>query len=298
MSKLFYVMIKSMTGFGKAACECRNRNITIEIKTLNSKQIDINARIPNGYRDREPQMRSLISGRLQRGKIDFAINVEITGEASNYKVNKPLALKYYSELKELSVSLDEKEISDFLPLLIRMPDILVSEKEEVSEEEWTSVFQAIEEALKQVDDFRIQEGRMLENDLLVRIDIILQLLDKVEPFEKTRFDNLKAKILKDLNDFTEKESIDKNRFEQELVYYLEKLDITEEKVRLKKHCEYFIETMKESESKGKKLAFISQEIGREINTLGSKANEANIQRVVVQMKDELEKIKEQLFNIL
>ena len=287
-----------MTGFGKAICECQNRNITIEIKTLNSKQIDINARIPNGYRDREPQMRSLISSRLQRGKIDFSINVEITGEASNYKINKPLALKYYSELKELSGDLNENDFSDFLPLLIRMPDILVSEKEEVSDAEWNSVFQAAEEALKQVDDFRIQEGKMLENDLLIRNNIILQLLDKVEPFEKIRFENLKAKILKDLNDFTEKDSIDKNRFEQELVYYLEKLDITEEKVRLRKHCEYFVETMKEPESKGKKLIFISQEIGREINTLGSKANEANIQKVVVQMKDELEKIKEQLFNIL
>ncbi len=287
-----------MTGFGKALCECQNRNITIEIKTLNSKQIDINARIPNGYRDKEPQMRSLISSRLQRGKIDFSVNVEITGEASNYKINKPLALKYYSELKELSADLNETDFSDFLPLLIRMPDILVSEKEEVSDAEWNSVFQALEEALKQVDDFRIQEGKMLENDLLIRNNIILQLLDRVEPFEKIRFENLKAKILKDLNDFTEKDNIDKNRFEQELVYYLEKLDITEEKVRLRKHCEYFVETMKEPESKGKKLIFISQEIGREINTLGSKANEANIQKVVVQMKDELEKIKEQLFNIL
>ncbi len=287
-----------MTGFGKALCECQNRNITIEIKTLNSKQIDINARIPNGYRDKEPQMRSLISSRLQRGKIDFSVNVEITGEASNYKINKPLALKYYSELKELSADLNETDFSDFLPLLIRMPDILVSEKEEVSDAEWNSVFQALEEALKHVDDFRIQEGKMLENDLLIRNNIILQLLDRVEPFEKIRFENLKAKILKDLNDFTEKDNIDKNRFEQELVYYLEKLDITEEKVRLRKHCEYFVETMKEPESKGKKLIFISQEIGREINTLGSKANEANIQKVVVQMKDELEKIKEQLFNIL
>ena len=298
MPKLLQIMIKSMTGFGKALCECQNRNITIEIKTLNSKQIDINARIPNGYRDKEPQMRSLISSRLQRGKIDFSVNVEITGEASNYKINKPLALKYYSELKELSADLNETDFSDFLPLLIRMPDILVSEKEEVSDAEWNSVFQALEEALKQVDDFRIQEGKMLENDLLIRNNIILQLLDRVEPFEKIRFENLKAKILKDLNDFTEKDNIDKNRFEQELVYYLEKLDITEEKVRLRKHCEYFVETMKEPESKGKKLIFISQEIGREINTLGSKANEANIQKVVVQMKDELEKIKEQLFNIL
>ena len=297
MPKLFN-MIKSMTGFGKASCECQNRNITIEIKTLNSKQIDINARIPNGYRDKEPQMRSLISNRLQRGKIDFSINVEITGEASNYTINKPLALKYYRELKELSEDLNETDFADFLPLLIRMPDILISEKEEISEAEWNSVFQALEEALKQVDDFRIQEGKMLENDLLIRINIILELLKRVEPFEKKRFENLKAKILKDLSDFTEKESIDKNRFEQELVYYLEKLDITEEKVRLEKHCDYFVETMKEPESKGKKLIFISQEIGREINTLGSKANEANIQRVVVQMKDELEKIKEQLFNIL
>lgn len=291
-------MIKSMTGFGKAICECENRKMMVEIKSLNSKSLDINARIPNGYREKEVEIRNLISQHLHRGKVDFQITIENSGEASNYSINKSLAQKYYRELKELSLDLDEKDFSDFLMIIMRMPDVLVTEIKEISEEEWSKLQKAILKALEEVNEFRLNEGEGLEKDLRYRNDKITSLLEEVTPFEKERLKNLQAKIKKDLLDVVDKEEIDKNRFEQELVYYQDKLDITEEKVRLKKHCAYFIETLNEPEFQGKKLIFISQEMGREINTLGSKANEANIQKIVVQMKNELEKIKEQLFNIL
>jgi uncharacterized protein (TIGR00255 family) len=291
-------MIKSMTGFGKAVCECQNRKMVVEIKSLNSKLLDINARIPNGYREKEVEIRNLISNRLHRGKVDFQITIENSGDTSNYSINKSLAQKYYRELKELSLDLDEKDFSDYLLIIMRMPDVLVTEINEISEEEWSELKKAISQAIDEVDMFRINEGKGLENDLRYRNEKIVNLLEEVTPFEKARLKNLKAKISRDLHDVVDKEEIDKNRFEQELVYYQDKLDITEEKVRLKKHCEYFIETLDEPEYQGKKLIFISQEMGREINTLGSKAGEANIQKIVVQMKDELEKIKEQLFNIL
>lgn len=291
-------MIKSMTGFGKAVCECQNRKMAIEIKSLNSKMLDINTRIPNGYREKEVEIRNLISSQLNRGKVDFQITIESSGEASNYSINKSLAQKYYKELKALSNELEEKDFSDYLQIIMRMPDVLVTEINEISEEEWAALKEAISKALDDVNVFRVNEGQGLEKDLIYRIGKITSLLEEVIPYEKTRLTNLKAKIKKDLEDVVDKEEIDKNRFEQELVYYQDKLDITEEKVRLKKHLEYFIETMNDSGFQGKKLIFISQEMGREINTLGSKANEANIQKIVVQMKDELEKIKEQLFNIL
>ena len=291
-------MIKSMTGFGKAVCECQNRKMVVEIKSLNSKLLDINARIPNGYREKEVEIRNLISNRLHRGKVDFQITIENSGDTSNYSINKSLAQKYYRELKELSLDLDEKDFSDYLLIIMRMPDVLVTEINEISEEEWSELKKAILQAIDEVDMFRKNEGKGLEKDLRYRNEKIVNLLEEVTPFEKARLKNLKAKISKDLHDVVDKEEIDKNRFEQELVYYQDKLDITEEKVRLEKHCEYFIETLDETDSQGKKLIFISQEMGREINTLGSKAGEANIQKIVVQMKDELEKIKEQLFNIL
>lgn len=291
-------MIKSMTGFGKAVCECQNRKMMVEIKSLNSKSLDINARIPNGYREKEVEIRNLISKQLNRGKVDFQITIENSGEASNYSINKSLAQKYYRELKELSNDLDEKDFSDYLLLIMRMPDVLVTEINEISEEEWSQLQKAILKALDEVNEFRLDEGQNLEKDLRYRNDKISKLLEEVTPFEKVRLKNLQAKIKKDLEDVVDKEDVDKNRFEQELVYYQDKLDITEEKVRLKKHCEYFIDTLNETGFQGKKLIFISQEMGREINTLGSKANESNIQKIVVQMKDELEKIKEQLFNIL
>lgn len=291
-------MIKSMTGFGKAECEYQNRRIIVEIKSLNSKQIDINARMPNGFRDKEIALRTILSNSLKRGKIDITITVENMDDVSNYSINKSLVRKYYNELKELTTGFEEKEFTDYLTVLMRMPEVLVPEKDEMTEDEWGFLEKTIEEAIEKVDEFRSVEGKTLEIDFQKRNKKILELLSKVEPFEKQRIENLRIKIKKDLYELANKEDIDKNRFEQELVYYLDKLDITEEKVRLKKHCEYFSDTLNEPVSQGKKLIFISQEMGREINTLGSKANEVNIQKIVVQMKDELEKIKEQLFNIL
>jgi uncharacterized protein (TIGR00255 family) len=291
-------MIKSMTGFGKAECVFQNRRIIVEIKSLNSKFLDVNARIPNGFKIKELEIRNMLSEKLRRGKVDFTISVEEMGDASNYTINKELARKYFRELKGLSDEFDHKDFSDYLPIIMRLPDVLVTEKEDVSEEEWNLLKAAIFEALEKIEEFRKQEGKSLVNDLLRYNNNIQELLSKVEPFEEQRLKNLKIKIRKDIYDIVDKEDVDKNRFEQELVYYLDKLDITEEKVRLAKHCTYFMETMNEEDSQGKKLGFIGQEMGREINTLGSKANEANIQKLVVQMKDELEKIKEQLFNIL
>lgn len=291
-------MIKSMTGFGKAVFELRNRKVVIEIKSLNSKQLDVNARIANGFREKEIEIRNLLSTQLQRGKVDFSMTVENTGDSSNYSINKELAKKYYRELKALTAEFEEKDFSDYLLVLMKMPDVLVSENEEISEQEWQQLFETIGQAINDVETFRIAEGKSLEKELLYRNQKILSQLDEITPFEKQRMENLKVKISRDLYDIVKKEDIDKNRFEQEVIYYQDKLDITEERVRLKKHCEYFVETLNESESQGKKLSFITQEMGREINTLGSKAGEANIQKIVVQMKDELEKIKEQLFNIL
>jgi len=287
-----------MTGFGKAECECQNRKTVIEIKTLNSKQLDINARIPNGYREKEVEIRNLISKKLKRGKVDFQISVDNSGDVSNFSINKDLARKYYRELKELSEDFEEKDFSDYLAVVMRLPDVLVSEKDEIGEQEWKLLFEAIESAIDKVDKFRIEEGKSQEKELKYRNENIMNLLLEITPYEKERIKSLQQKIKKDIYELADKEDIDKNRFEQELVYYQDKLDITEEKVRLKKHCEYFAETLNEKGSHGKKLIFISQEMGREINTLGSKASHAAIQRIVVQMKDELEKIKEQLFNIL
>ncbi len=291
-------MIKSMTGFGKAECIFENRKYIIEIKSLNSKFLDINARLPNGYRDRELYLRSMISNRLQRGKVDFVITLEEGSEAGGYAINKALAKKYFSELKTLSAEMEQSKNEDYLSMILRLPDVLVPAREELGQEEWQILQKAMESALEKVDEFRVQEGASLRKDLEYRTGKILQLLEKVTPFEKGRIDALKIKIKKDLHELVDQEDVDKNRFEQELIYYIERMDITEEKVRLKKHCNYFIETLDEEISTGKKLGFISQEMGREINTLGSKAGEASIQKIVVQMKDELEKIKEQLFNIL
>ncbi len=288
-----------MTGYGKAECEFRNRKIVVEIKSLNSKQLDIIAKIANGLRDKEIELRNLLSARLQRGKIDFTVTVENQGDSSGFIINKELARKYYYELKEITSGFEEKNFSEYLPVIMKLPDVLVPEKEEVTDEEWNKLTVTIDKAIDDIDRFRNDEGKSLEKELIGRNNTILELLEAITPYEAQRMEAQKAKILKDLNEIVhKKEDIDKNRFEQELVYYQDKLDITEEKVRLKKHCEYFAETLHEPESQGKKLSFIAQEMGREINTLGSKAGEANIQKIVVQMKDELEKIKEQLFNIL
>jgi len=291
-------MIKSMTGYGKSVCEFRNRKVVVEIKSLNSKQLDVNYRIANGFREKEIEIRNIVSERLQRGKIDIVITVENEMDFSNYVINKELAKKYYRELKEITSEFEDKSSSDYLNVVMRMPDVLVPEKDEVTRQEWDLLISSMNSAIDDVEKFRMAEGSTLGIELQSRNSRILSLLEEISPFEKLRMETLKLKITKDLYDIAKKEDIDKNRFEQELVYYQDKLDITEEKFRLIKHCEYFIETLTEANSQGKKLSFIAQEMGREINTLGSKASDVNIQKIVVQMKDELEKIKEQLFNIL
>lgn len=291
-------MIKSMTGFGKFQFELPRKTITIEIRSLNSKQLDLNLRTPVLYREKDLEIRSRLSQKLERGRIDFNLTVETREEEEAYAINKSLALKYYEQLKDLAASIPGNSAeTDMLSVILRMPDVLKAEKEQLDETEWEQITEGIVRALEDLDRFRISEGAILEQDIVARIRNILELMDQVSPFEQPRIDNIRDKIMSSLKDLTGV-SHDANRLEQELIFYIERLDITEEKVRLKKHCDYFIDTMHHEDSAGKKLGFITQEIGREINTLGSKANDAHIQKLVVQMKDELEKIKEQLFNIL
>lgn len=291
-------MIRSMTGFGKCQVDLPGKMITVEIRSLNSKQLDLNFRAPSVYREKEMSARSQIAQRLERGKVDVNINVESKNDQPVLTLNKTVALHYFEQLKDLAASLPGTQQTDMLSILLRMPDVLKSEKEEFSEEEWVIINQALASALDEVDKFRIAEGSVLIKDMVSRIGRILSLLNDVEPLESLRIPNVKAKFDMRLQEISQDKSYDQNRLEQELIYYFEKLDITEEKIRLKKHCDYFIMAMDELESPGKKLGFISQEIGREINTLGSKANDAQMQMIVVLMKDELEKIKEQLANIL
>jgi uncharacterized protein (TIGR00255 family) len=291
-------MIRSMTGFGKCQVDLAGKMITVEIRSLNSKQLDLNFRAPSVYREKEMITRSQIAQRLERGKVDVNINAESKNDQPVMTLNKSIALYYFEQLKDLASSIPETRETDMLSILVRMPDVLKSEKEEFSEEEWVIINQALESALDDVDKFRINEGAVLHKDIVFRIGRICDLLTSVEPLESLRVANIRAKFEMRLQEISQDKSYDQNRLEQELIYYFEKLDITEEKIRLKKHCDYFILAMDEMESPGKKLGFITQEIGREINTLGSKANDAQMQMIVVQMKDELEKIKEQLANIL
>jgi uncharacterized protein (TIGR00255 family) len=291
-------MILSMTGFGKAIAEIEGKKLNIEIRSLNSKQLDLNVRICRLLKDRESDIRSLASKELERGKIDVAIYFENREDASNYSLNKALLEKYFNDLKAISKEVKNTADTDFFSLASRMPDVLSSSEEVLGDEQWKAFAGEFQKALALVSTFRKEEGRVLGNDIKERVNLILNLLNSITPFEKNRIQNVKAKIRKELDELFSKENYDSNRFEQELIYYMEKIDVTEEKTRLQKHCEYFLETMKQPEANGRKLGFISQEMGREINTLGSKANDADIQKIVVQMKDELEKIKEQLLNIL
>ena len=295
-------MISSMTGYGKAIIELPGKNLTVEIKSLNSKQLDISLKLPGAFREKEPEIRNYIAQKLERGKIDFYISTETTGDVLNYSINKTLAKKYYQEIKELSEEINEKEQGSLLRVLLNMPDILHAGREELKDPEWLKLKEGLENTLSQVNEFRIQEGLILENDIKPRVSQILNLLTSIEPYERSRITDLRERIKKGFQDLHSAESYpgvpDPNRFEQEMIYYIERLDITEEKVRLEKHCDYFLETLQEPVSQGKKLGFITQEMGREINTIGSKANHAEIQKIVIRMKDELEKIKEQLLNIL
>ncbi len=291
-------MIKSMTGYGKQVAQEESRIITVEIRTLNSKQLDINLRIPQSIKHKEIEIRKSIGTELERGKIDVIILVEQDSAESASVIDINMAKHYYNELKSLAESVDQNDFKDYISLLIKMPDVLVQKGMEINEGEFDSVSQCLTDALIAVDKFRIEEGAVLEKDIRSRINNILRLLSKVDSFEKQRTAKIKQRITEKINNFIQEPVIDNNRFEQEMIYYIEKLDITEEKVRLGNNCNYFLDNLDNVESSGKKLGFISQEIGREINTMGSKANDSDLQRIVVLMKDELEKIKEQLFNIL
>ncbi|WP_339610160.1 YicC/YloC family endoribonuclease [uncultured Planktosalinus sp.] len=285
-------MIQSMTGFGKAIKQLPNKKITIEIKSLNSKNLDLNARIPSAYREKELQMRTMIANKLERGKVDFNLYIELSGEETSSQVNMPVVEEYIKQLS-MVVNGDRTEL---LKIAMRMPDALKTEREEIDEEEFHQITETLEEALNEILTYRSDEGEILKKDFILRIKNISEILQKVIAMDPERIQGVKERLRKAINDL--KEQVDENRFEQELVYYLEKYDITEEKVRLENHLNYFSEALHSPDSNGKKLGFITQEIGREINTIGSKSNYAAMQQLVVQMKDELEKIKEQLLNVL
>ena len=291
-------MIKSMTGFGKAEFEVNNKKFTIEIKSLNSKQIDINTRIPALYREKDIEIRKELSDKLERGKVEFNLFMENLGEDSNSKINEPILKSYYNHLLKISNDLQLPADQTILQAVLRLPDVVKTEYQSLDENEWNVVSDNMLKAIADIDKFRIQEGNALKDDIIKNLKSIKFLLEKVEPFEKQRIELLKTRLTDSLESMKLNGNVDKNRFEQELIFYLEKLDINEEKVRLANHCSYFLETIDEKIPSGKKLGFISQEIGREINTIGSKANHTEIQKIVVQMKDYLERIKEQLLNVL
>jgi len=291
-------MIKSMTGYGKAECELSTKKITIEIKSLNSKQLDINTRISGIYREKDIEIRKIISDRLERGKVDFNLYCEHLGAESSATINKPIVNNYYNQLIDIYRELNMEMTELALQTILRLPDSVKVEHEELDEQEWILIVSKINEAIDKLNMFREQEGKALESDILSHIDQIRQLKNLVDPYETERIDRIKTRLTDALNNLSVNGQSDPNRFEQELIFYLEKLDINEEKVRLENHCVYFYETIKEPIPSGKKLGFIAQEIGREINTMGSKANHSEIQKLVIVMKDELEKIKEQLLNIL
>lgn len=285
-------MIQSMTGFGKHVVQLPSKKITIEIKSLNSKSLDLNARMPSAYKEKELQLRKTIATALVRGKIDFSLYIESTGSETSSVINEEVVFQYIKQLNAIATVSAEKS----LEIAMRMPDALKTEREDIDEDEFTAIEETLEMALKEINIFRSEEGQVLDDDFVARIATISSLLNEVEHFDKARLDTIRERLEKAVSDL--KVSLDENRFEQELIYYLEKYDITEEKVRLKNHLDYFITTLKSEDSNGRKLGFICQEIGREINTIGSKANFAPLQQVVVQMKDELEKVKEQMLNVL
>ncbi len=281
-----------MTGYGKSVLQLPTKKITIELKSLNSKNLDLNARMPSMYRAKELDIRKLISRHLVRGKVDFSLFVEITGEDTSSKINKTVVNEYIKQLKEVV----DGDATELLKMAIRLPDAVTTERDDIDEEEWTQIAEGINEAITNIVIYRKDEGETLNQDFVDRITTLKQLLDEVIAMDPERIDGVRTRLEKGIADL--KEKVDENRFEQELVYYIEKFDITEEKVRLDNHLDYFIKTLKSGDSNGKKLGFISQEIGREINTIGSKSNYAPMQKLVVQMKDELEKIKEQMLNVL
>lgn len=292
-------MIKSMTGYGRASGESGKRKYTIEVKTLNSKQFDMLSRIPQIYKEKELEIRSLLQSKLERGKIEITITVDESVTEDNFEINHELVKNYFTEIRSLQKEISLKDDDQLLSTILKLPEVIRAAPEKFEEEEWEGLLTIILDAIDHCDKSRIKEGEILEEDFNNRISYIRKYLTALEKFEDQRIVKIRTRLKQDLEKYVDDKKIDENRFEQEIVYYLEKIDITEEKVRLENHCNYFLQTLAEANtSNGKKLNFISQEIGREINTIGSKANDSDIQKLVVQMKDELEKIKEQLFNIL
>ncbi|MBK3518329.1 YicC/YloC family endoribonuclease [Carboxylicivirga marina] len=291
-------MIQSMTGYGKAVCELPNKKISIEIKSLNSKQLDLNTRLPNLYREKEIEVRGLLGKQLSRGKIDLSFYVEAATSDKITKINQQVIGRYHEQLKSIAEDLGLEGSTDYLKVIMPLPDTVKIELAELDEEEWKAIMETLKSAINDIIDFRKREGLALEKDIKERITLIGELLKEVPNYETQRIEKIKTRIRENLEELGQSNKIDENRFEQEIIFYLEKLDVTEEKVRLKNHLDYFMETIENKDAVGKKLGFICQEIGREINTLGSKANDADLQKVVIRMKDELEKIKEQILNVL
>lgn len=286
-------MIQSMTGFGKASLQMPTKKITVEIKSLNSKGLDLNVRMPSVFREMELGLRNKIAQKLERGKVDFSLFVEVTGEETSSKINVPIVKAYIAQMKAVIPGGDETE---FMKMAVRMPDALKTEREEIDENDWVQIESVVDEALNNIYNFRVAEGIALEKEFLIRIGNILSLMNETVGYDEERIQAVKDRLRTTIADL--EVEVDENRFEQELIFYLEKMDITEEKVRLENHLNYFMETLAGTEANGRKLGFIGQEMGREINTMGSKSNHAKMQKLVVQMKDELEKIKEQVLNVL
>jgi uncharacterized protein (TIGR00255 family) len=286
-------MILSMTGFGKASLQLETKKITVEVKSLNSKGLDLNTRMPSVYRENELALRNLLALKLERGKVDFSLYVEVTGEDTSSKINAPIVKAYMAQLKTILPNADDTEL---MKMAIRMPDTMKTEREEIDENEWKQIQTVIDEAIENMLSFRTSEGASLEKEFTLRIENIRSFMNQALALDPERVNNIKERLQTAIDEL--KVNVDTNRFEQELIYYLEKLDITEEKVRLTNHLDYFLQTLNGSEANGRKLGFITQEMGREINTMGSKSNHAEMQKLVVMMKDELEKIKEQVLNVL
>ena len=286
-------MIQSMTGFGKASLQLPTKKITVELKSLNSKGLDLNTRMPSVFREMELGIRNQLSLRLERGKIDFSLYVEVTGEETSSKINVPIVKGYINQMKAVIPNADETEL---MKMAVRMPDALKTERDEIDENEWKQIQTVIDQAIENIAQFRKDEGVALEKEFLHRIANIMMLMNNAVAYDAERVETVKTRLKTALDEL--QVNVDQSRFEQELIFYLEKYDITEEKVRLENHLNYFIETLAGTEANGRKLGFITQEMGREINTMGSKSNHTEMQKLVVMMKDELEKIKEQVLNVL
>jgi uncharacterized protein (TIGR00255 family) len=282
-----------MTGFGKASLQLPTKKITVEVKSLNSKGLDLNVRMPSVYREMELGLRNTIAQKLERGKVDFSIYIEVTGEETSSKINVPIVKGYINQMKAVIPNADETEL---MKMAVRMPDALKTERDEIDENEWKEIMKVVDDAMKNIASFRLDEGKSLENEFITRIENIRNYMNQAVRMDAERIETVKNRLRTALEEL--EANVDENRFEQELIFYLEKYDITEERVRLENHLNYFIETIAGTEANGRKLGFITQEIGREINTMGSKSNHSEMQKLVVMMKDELEKIKEQVLNVL